>query len=108
MVRDLETVPRAQDDFPERHVANEHLVEVAALTVGFSAGVDCRSEAELPQLLNDISHVVVEVTTYDNRSAGVLLDDVFSNIDYHLWSVLQLLLLLLFTHSNESRESVYV
>ena len=76
VVRDLVAVPRAQDDFPERHVANEHLVEVAALAVGFSARINCRSETEVPQLLDDIRHVVIEVTTYKNRSAGVLLDDV--------------------------------
>ena len=80
VVRDLVAVPRAQDDFPERHVANEHLVEVAALAVGLSAGVDCRSETEVPQLLDDIRHVVIEVTTHDNRSAGVLSNDVPNDI----------------------------
>ena len=93
VVRDLVTVPRAQDYFPECHVANEHLVEVAALAVGFSAGVDCRSETEVPQLLDDIRHVVIEVTTDDDRSAGVLLDDVPHDLGDSDSPVLKILLL---------------
>ena len=86
-------VPFTQDDFPNCHVACEHLVEVAALAVGFSTGVDCCSEAEVPQLLDDICHVVIEVTTYDNRSAGVLLDDVPHDLGYSYSPVLKILLL---------------
>ena len=93
MVRHLVTVPLTQDDLADCHVANEHLVEVAALAVGFGAGVDCRSEAEAPQLLDDIRHVVIEVTTYDNRSAGVLLDDVPHDLSDSDSPVLKILLL---------------
>ena len=93
MVRDLVAVPRAQDDFPERHVASEHLVEVAALAVSFSAGVDCRSEIEVPQLLDDICHVVIEVASDNNRSAGVLLDDVPHDLCDSDSPVLEVLLL---------------
>jgi hypothetical protein len=93
VVRDLVTVPGAQHDFPERHVVNEHLVEVAALALSLSAGVDCRREAEVPQLLDDVHHVVIEVTTDDNRSAGVLPDDISHDLDYSNKPVLKILLL---------------
>ena len=93
MVRDFFTVPRAQDDFPESHVPSEHLVEMSTLAVSLSAGVDCRSETEVPQLLDDIRHVVIEVTTDDNRSSGVLLNDVPHDIGDSDSPILKILLL---------------
>ena len=65
---------------------------MSTLIVSFSAGVDCGREIQLPQLLDDVGHVVVEVTTDDNRSAGVLPDDVSDNLGHSLRSVLQVLL----------------
>jgi hypothetical protein len=93
VVRDLVTVPRAQDNFPDFHVAEEHLVEVAALAVSFSAGVYCRSETEVLHLLDDVRHVVIEVITDDNRSTGVLFDNVPHDLDYSDGPVLKILLL---------------
>jgi hypothetical protein len=93
VVRDLVTLPRAQKNFPDCHVANEHLVEVAALAVSLSAGVDCRSETEVPHLLDDICHVIVEVTTGDNRSIGVLFDNVPNDLYFSDSPVLKILLL---------------
>jgi hypothetical protein len=43
-------------------------------------------------LLNDVSHVVVKVTTYDYRSAGVLSDDVSDDLRYSCCPVFQVLL----------------
>ena len=53
---------------------------MAILFMGFSSLFHCRREDEGPQLLDDIRHVVIEVTTHDNRSAGVLSDDVPSDV----------------------------
>ena len=46
----------------------------------------------MTQLLNDVSHVVVEVTTNHYRSAGVLLDDVPGDLSDSDCPVLQVLL----------------
>ena len=44
-------------------------------------------------MLGDVSHVVVEVTTYNYRSIGVLSDNVPYNLRHSCCSVLQVLLL---------------
>ena len=80
MIRDLVTVLRAHVDRPDCHVPCEHLVEVATKTVSLSAGLYCGIELEGSQLLHDEVHVVVEVTTHDYRSIGVLTDDVPDDI----------------------------
>ena len=80
MVGDFVSVAFAQDDLPDFHVPSEHLVEVATLSMGLSSLLHRSRELEGPQLLDDIRHVVVEVTTHDNRSAGVLSDDVPDDI----------------------------
>ena len=38
--------------------------------VSLSAGFECASEIEWPQLLNDVSHVIVKITANDYRSIG--------------------------------------
>ena len=53
----------------------------------------CSSETERSQLLDDVSHVVVEVTTNDYRCIGVLLDDVPHHFCHSYRSLLQVLLL---------------
>jgi hypothetical protein len=60
--------------------------------MSLSAWVNSRVETECSQLLNDISHVVVKVTTYDYRSSGVLPDDVSGDLDHPFGSFLQVLL----------------
>ena len=77
MVRDIIVVPITQVDFPESHVPSEHLVEMSSLTMSFSARVKCGSEIQRSQLLGDVSHVIVKITTNDYRSIGILFDDVF-------------------------------
>ena len=57
--------------------------------VGLSAGFECASEIQGPQFLNDVSHVVVKVTTYDYRSIGVLSNDVSGDFDHPFSSLLQ-------------------
>ena len=79
MVGDIIVVPITQVDFPECHVPNEHLVEMSPLAMSLSARVDCGSETQGSQLLGDVGHVVVKVTTNDYRSIGVLFDDVPRN-----------------------------
>ena len=60
--------------------------------MSLSAGVECRVKTERSQLLNDVSHVVVEVTTNDYRSGGVLPDDVSGDLDHPFSSLFQVLL----------------
>ena len=60
--------------------------------MSLSAGVECRVKTERSQLLNDVSHVVVEVTTNDYRSSGVLPDDVSGDLDHPFSSLFQVLL----------------
>ena len=79
MVGDIIVVPITHVDFPERHVPSEHLVEMSPLAMSLSARVKCSSETQVSQLLGDVSHVVVEITTDDYRSVGILLDDVPRN-----------------------------
>ena len=93
MIGDFVTVPRTQVDFPECHVPCEHLVEMPTLPMSLSTRLHCSSETERPQLLDDVSHVVVEVTTHDYRSIGVLLDDVPHHFCHSYRSLLQVLLL---------------
>ena len=92
MVRDFITVSIAQYDFPDFYVPSEHLVEVATLAMCLSAWVHSRSEVEVPQLLDDVSHVVVKISTYDYRSAGFLSDDVSDDLCHSCCSVFQVLL----------------
>ena len=80
VIRDLVTVLRAHGDGPEFHVPCEHLVEVATKAVSLSAGLYGGIELEGPQLLDDEVHVVVEVTTHDDRSIGVLPHDIPDDI----------------------------
>ncbi len=60
--------------------------------MSLSAGVECRVKTEMSQLLNDISHVIVKVTTYDYRSSGVLPDNVSGDLDHPFGSLFQVLL----------------
>ena len=57
--------------------------------MSLNAGVDCRVKAERTQLLNDVSHLVVKVTTYDYRSSGVLPDNVSGDLDHPFSSLFQ-------------------
>ena len=93
MVRHLVAVPLTQDDLPDCHVANEHLVEVATLAMSLSTRADCRCKVERSELLDDVVHVVVKVTTDDYRSVGVLPDDISDNFRDSHSSLLQVLLL---------------
>jgi hypothetical protein len=65
---------------------------VATLAMGFETRVDCQCKVERRQLLDDEPHVVVEVTTYDDRSMRVLPDDVSRDFRYPFGPLLQVLL----------------
>ena len=93
MIGDFVTVPITQDDSPDYNFPRKHLVDVAALAMSLSAWVYRRGEVEGPQLLNDVRHVVVKVSTYDYRSAGVLSDEVPDDLCHSCCPVLQVLLL---------------
>jgi hypothetical protein len=93
MIGDFVTVPITQCDIPDFNVPSEHLVEVATLAMCLSAWVYRSGEVERPQLLNDVSHVVIKVSTYDYRSAGVLPNDVSDYLCHSYCPVFQVLLL---------------
>ena len=93
MVRDVIVVPITQVDFPECHVPNEYLVEMSPLAVSLSARVICGSKIQRSQLLGDVSHVIVKITTDDYRSIGILLDDVPRNFCHSHGPLPQVLLL---------------
>jgi hypothetical protein len=93
VVGHLVTVSATQEDIPDCHVANEHLVEVATLAMSLSTRADCRCKVERSQLLDDVCHVVVKVTTDDYRSVWVLPDDISYNFRDSHSSLLQVLLL---------------
>ncbi len=76
VVWDLITVPRAHGDRADFNVPCEHLVKVATMAVGLRSRFHCGSEAQGPQLLDDEVHVVVEVAIHENRSIGILADDI--------------------------------
>ena len=58
-----------------------------------STGVDSRVKTERSQLFDDVSHVVVKVTTNDYRSSGVLSDNVSGDLNHPFGSLFQVLLL---------------
>jgi hypothetical protein len=92
MIRDFVTVPITQSDFPDFHIPSEHLVEMSTLAMCLSDWVYRRGEAEWRQLLDDVTHVVVKISTYNYRSAGVLSDDFSNDLRYSCCPVLQVLL----------------
>ena len=65
---------------------------MSTLVVSFSTWFNSGGEIKWPQLLNDVSHVVVKVSTYDYRSAGVLSDDVPDYLGHSYGPLFQVLL----------------
>ena len=66
---------------------------MSTLFVGLSAEFECASEIQGPRFLNDISHVIVKITTYDYRSIGVLSDNVSGDFNHPFCSLFQVRLL---------------
>ena len=66
---------------------------MSTLVVSFSTWFHSGGEIKRSQLLDDISNVVVEVTTHDYRSAGVLPDDVPDDLGHSYGPLFQVLLL---------------
>ena len=60
--------------------------------MSLSAWINNRVEAEWSQLLDDICHVIVKITTYDYRSIGVLSDNVSGDFNHPFSSLIQVLL----------------
>jgi len=89
VVGDLVAVPLTQDGLPDFQVPGEHLVEMVALSMGLGARVDRRSKTQRSELLDDVAHVVVEVTTDNYRSVRVLPDDISDDFTHSLGSLLQ-------------------
>ncbi len=93
VVRHLVTVPVTQDDLDDCHVANEHSVEVATLAVTLSTRSDCRCNDKRSQLLDDVVHVAVKISTDHYLGVGVLPDDVSDDFRDSHSSLLQVLLI---------------
>ncbi len=66
---------------------------MSTLDVSFSTRFDSGGEIKRSQLLDDVSHVVVKVTTYDYRSAGILHDDVPDDLGHSYGPLFQVLLI---------------
>ena len=65
---------------------------MSTLVVSFSTRFNSGGEIKWPQLLDDVSHVVVEVTTYNYQSAVVLSDDVPDDLGHSYCPLFQVLL----------------
>ena len=65
---------------------------MSTLVMSFSTRFNSGGEIKWPQLLDDVSHVVVEVTTHDYRSAGVLPDDFHDDLGHSHGPLFQVLL----------------
>ena len=63
------------------YVPSPHLVQVVALSVGFRTLSECRSESRSHQLLVNLCHLPVQVTSYDNLSLRILPDDALYKAD---------------------------
>ena len=88
MVGDVFPVLRVHDGCPDFHVADEHLVEVAALTMSLGPTRYSRLEIVLRQSFTHRHYVIVEITAHDDRCVGVLSDDISHDIQDSFGSVL--------------------
>ena len=93
MVGDVFPVLRVHDGCPDFHVADEHLVEVAALTMRLGPTRYRRLEVVLRQSFTHRHYVIVEITAHDDWCVGVLFDDILYDVQDSLGPVLQVLLL---------------
>jgi hypothetical protein len=66
--------------------SSEDLVQVSTQLVGNSALVNSVLKLQDVQLSVDVVDVIVKVTTHDDSSISVLLDDILDNISYSLCS----------------------
>ena len=67
--------------------SSEDLVQVSTQPVGDSAQVNSVLKLQDVQLSVDVVDVIVKVTTYDDSSISVLLDDILDDISYSLCSL---------------------
>ena len=93
VVGDVIPVLRVHDGCPDCHVADEHLVEVAALAMGLGSTRYRRLEVVLCQSLTHRHYVIVEITAHDDWCVGVLSDDIPYDVQDSLRAVLQVLLI---------------
>ena len=92
VIRHLVDVPITKDGIGYLYVPCEHLIEMSTLSMCLCPLLDCSSEVQLRQLLDDGRHVVVKVTTEHNQSMGVLSDDIFHDTSDPLRSLFEMLL----------------
>jgi hypothetical protein len=92
VVGDVFPVLRVHDGCPDFHVADEHLVEVATLTMRLGPTRYRRLEVVLRQSLTHRHYVIVEITAHDDWCVGVLFDDILYDVQDSLGSVSQVLL----------------
>ena len=63
------------------YVPRPQLVKVVALSVGYRTLSECRSESRSHQLLVNLCHLPVQVTSYDDLSLCILPDDALHEAD---------------------------
>ena len=63
------------------YVPNPKLVKMVALPVGCRTLSECRSESRSHQLLVNLGHLPVQVTSYDDLSLCILPDDALHEAD---------------------------
>ena len=68
------------------HSSSEDLVKMTTQPVGDNSGVKCMGEVQVVQLPVHVGDVVIEVTTYHNRSLRILPDDILDDIRHSLCS----------------------
>ena len=75
------------------HSSGEDLIQVTTQPMGDGALINSTGEVQEVQLSQHMWHVIVEITTYDQRSVRVLFDDILDDISHSLCSLFQVWLL---------------
>ena len=73
--------------------SGEDLIQVFTKSMSDGALFDCTREVQEVQLSQHMWHVIVEITTYDQRSVRILSDDILDDISHSLCSLFQVWLL---------------
>ena len=63
------------------YIPSPQLVKMVALSVGFRTLSECRSESRFHQLLVDLRHLPIQVTSYDDLCLCILPDDALYKAD---------------------------
>ena len=93
MVCDLPVEALIHQCVSDINVLREKLIEGTSMGVGDGVMAECSFESTLGELLSDVCHVVVEVTTHHHCCLRILSEDVPYDVCHSLRSLLQVHLL---------------